>query len=68
MIRGTNYDQDARFANKTQNMLSKSQWPDKYDIKVDLNKVHLLLLRLTTSSSKFGFKRESPNFLENRTI
>lgn len=68
MIRGTNYDQDARFANKTQNMLSKSQWPDKYDIKVDLNKVHLLLFRLTTSSSKFGFKRESQNFLENKTI
>ena len=44
MIRGTNHDQDARFSNKTQKMLTKSTWPDKYDTKVDLNKVQSHLL------------------------
>jgi len=42
MIRGTTHDQDSRFANKTQKMLMKSQWPDKYDTKMDLNKVPLI--------------------------
>lgn len=41
MIRGTNHDQDARFADKTKKMLEKSQWPEKYDIKIDLKKVSL---------------------------
>lgn len=41
MIRGTNHDQDARFADKTKKMLEKSQWPDKYDIKIDLKKVRM---------------------------
>jgi len=39
MRRGTSLDQDARFEDKTKKMLLKSQWPDKYDIKIDLNKV-----------------------------
>jgi len=41
MIRGTTHDQDARFCDKTKKMLEKSQWPDKYDIKIDLAKVSL---------------------------
>ena len=57
MIRGTNHDQDARFSDKTKKMLSKSQWPDKYDIKIDLQKVYQILLRLTINSSKYGYKR-----------
>jgi len=47
MIRGTNHDQDARFCDKIKKMLEKSQWPDKYDIKIDLTKVALLLVRWT---------------------
>jgi len=39
MIRGTNHDQDARFEDKTKRMLEKSNWPEKYDIKIDLKKV-----------------------------
>jgi len=41
MIRGTTHDQDAMFCDKTKKMLEKSQWPDKYDIKIDLAKVSL---------------------------
>ena len=46
MIRGTNHDQDARFADKTKKMLVKSNWPDKYDIKIDLKKVLFNIFRL----------------------
>ena len=45
MIRGTTYDQDARFSDKIKKMIEKSQWPDKYDIKIDLSKVIPKLLR-----------------------
>jgi hypothetical protein len=43
MIRGTSHDQDSRFADKNKQMLEKSQWPDKYDIKIDLKKVFKLI-------------------------
>ena len=46
MIRGTTHDQDARFSDKTKKMLEKSQWPDKYDTKIDLSKVSSLSKRL----------------------
>ena len=46
MIRGTNHDQDARFADKTKKMLIKSTWPDKYDIKIDLKKVFSFLSKV----------------------
>ena len=46
MIRGTSYEQDARFADKTKVMIEKSTWPDKYDIKIDLSKVDLELVRV----------------------
>lgn len=39
MIRGTTHDQDARFCDKAKKMIEKSEWPDKYDIKIDLTKV-----------------------------
>ena len=39
MIRGTNHDQDARFADKNKKMLENSKWPEKYHIKIDLTKV-----------------------------
>lgn len=43
MIRGTSHDQDARFKDKAHKMLLQSKWPDKYDIKIDLNKVQNLI-------------------------
>ena len=46
MIRGTNHDQDARFADKTKKMLEKSQWPDKYELKIDLKKVWRHLIKV----------------------
>lgn len=57
MIRGTNHDQDARFQDKTKRMLEKSNWPEKYDIKIDLKKVRLISTRSIMSSSKYGSKR-----------
>lgn len=57
MIRGTTHDQDARFADKTKKMLEKSQWPDKYDTKIDLSKVSSLSKRLMSSWSKSGYKK-----------
>lgn len=39
MIRGTSHEQDARFKDKAKKMLLESNWPDKYDIKIDLSKV-----------------------------
>lgn len=47
MIRGTTHDQDSRFCDKTKKMLEKSQWPDKYDIKIDLTKVYSSNFRST---------------------
>lgn len=44
MIRGTSHDQDARFKDKAQKMLAESNWPDKYDIKINLAQVTPLLL------------------------
>ena len=68
MIRGTNHDQDARFSDKTKNMLIKSTWPDKYDTKVDLKKVERSVFRLIMNSSKCGFKRKWPNYWGRRMI
>ena len=50
MIRGTNHEQDARFQDKTKRMLEKSNWPEKYDIKIDLKKVRLISARSIMSS------------------
>lgn len=44
-MKGTSYDQDARFADKTKRMLENSTWPDKYDIKIDLDKVDMDLIK-----------------------
>ena len=44
-MKGTSYDQDARFADKTKRMLENSQWPDKYDIKISLEKVDIDLIK-----------------------
>jgi hypothetical protein len=66
MIRGTTHDQDARFCDKTKKMLEKSQWPDKYDIKIDLSKVFSLSKRLTSSWLKCGYKKNWQLSWENR--
>jgi len=42
MIRGTSHDQDARFKDKAKKMLLESNWPDKYDTKIDLTKVIII--------------------------
>jgi serine/arginine repetitive matrix protein 1 len=44
-MKGTSYEQDSRFADKTKKMLEMSQWPDKYSIKIDLDKVDLDLIK-----------------------
>ena len=44
-MKGTSYDQDARFSDKTKRMLENSQWPDKYDIKISLEKVDIDLIK-----------------------
>lgn len=46
MIRGTNYEQDSRFADKTKRMLEKSVWPDEYDQRVNLGKVDMELVKM----------------------
>ena len=46
MIRGSTHDQDARFTDKAKTMLEKSQWPDKYDTKIDLTKVDYELIKV----------------------
>lgn len=46
MIRGTSHEQDFRFADKNKKMLQESKWPDKYDIKIDLEKVDLPLMKI----------------------
>ena len=68
MIRGTNHDQDARFADKTKKMLTKSTWPDKYDIKIDLKKVYRHLARSIINSSKYGSKRKLIKFKVKKMI
>ena len=62
MIRGTDHEQDARFPDKTKRMIKNSQWPDKYDLKVDLKKVKYWLARSTTNSSRCGSRGRSPRY------
>lgn len=47
MIRGTNYEQDSRFSDKSKRMLEQSKWPDKYETKIDMEKAHIQLCRST---------------------
>lgn len=63
MIRGTNHDQDARFTDKTKKMLEKSQWPDKYDIKIDLKKVELTITQVDYELVKVWIEKKIAKLL-----
>lgn len=63
MIRGTTHDQDARFADKTKRMIEKSNWPDKYDIKIDLKKVSLTFIQVDYELIKVWIEKKITKLL-----
>lgn len=63
MIRGTSHQQDSRFKDKTQKMLLESNWPEKYDIKIDLPKVTLVLVQIDLESLKVWVEKRTTQLL-----
>jgi serine/arginine repetitive matrix protein 1 len=37
--RGTTTEQDGRFANKEKKIIRKMEWPEEFDVRVDIKKV-----------------------------
>ena len=63
MIRGTSHDQDARFKDKAQKMLVESNWPDKYDTKINLTQVSLFLSQVDFEALKSWLEKRTTELL-----